>query len=274
MSRRTEQILLIVDSDPASLRLHSEAFTPAGFRVLQAGDEMQAMEHLGTHVCAAIVLDASQFPGDVEAFIKAAKKRDAGTVILSVSAESSMSGAVSAMRLGCSDVLSKPVAAARLRSAVKEALAAPISRPAVPEKERPQSKRMLGTSAAMRHVTALAERFAPSTAPVLITGESGTGKEVCAQFIHEHSDRAGGPFVALNCAALPKELSDRGGYRRLRWKPAQGRRHAAGLALDPLPQTGSLGRGRGDCRLARAEDRQRLRLATNSANFAFGRSSL
>ncbi|MEM1149593.1 MAG: sigma-54 dependent transcriptional regulator [Pseudomonadota bacterium] len=209
MSRRSEQTLLIVDSDPVARRLHGEALLPAGFQILQAESEDQAMAILADTVCAAIVLDATQFPGDVEAFMKAARLRDAGTVIISVSAESSMSGAVSAMRLGCTDVLAKPVAAARLRSAVKEALAAPIGRPAkVKKSQTPRRAEMIGTSPAMRDLTVLAERFAPSTAPVLITGESGTGKEVCAHFIHNHSDRAEGPFVALNCAALPRELME------------------------------------------------------------------
>ncbi|MEM9739868.1 MAG: sigma-54 dependent transcriptional regulator [Pseudomonadota bacterium] len=209
MSRRTAQNLLIIDRDPATRRLHAEALTPAGFHLLQAESEDEARSQLEARVCAAIVLDASQFPGDIDAFLKAARDRDAGTVVVSVSSESSMSGAVSAMRLGCANVLAKPASPARLRSAIKDALAAPIKPlETAPSSSNPPADRMIGSSTVMRDLTTLAERFAPSNAPVLITGESGTGKEVCAQWIHGCSQRANGPFVALNCAALPKDLME------------------------------------------------------------------
>ncbi|MEO0817616.1 MAG: sigma-54 dependent transcriptional regulator [Pseudomonadota bacterium] len=235
MPRQSDQTLLVIDKDPASRRLHAEALTPTGFQVLQAESEAQAQSHMESQVCAAIILDTGNFPGDVEAFLKTARARDAGTVIISVASESTMSGAVSAMRLGCNDVLAKPVSAARLRSAVKEALAAPISVPATaPEPAQSPSVRMIGSSRAMQVVSTLATRFAPSRAPVLITGESGTGKEVCAQWLHQHSPRANGPFVALNCAALPKDLmeSEIFGHVRGAFTGAASERTGAARAAD------------------------------------------
>ncbi|MEL6957089.1 MAG: sigma-54 dependent transcriptional regulator, partial [Pseudomonadota bacterium] len=209
MSRRRDQTLLIVDAEPSARRLHSDALASSGYTVLQAADETAARTLLENEVCAAIVLDAFNFPGDVEAFILAARERDAGTVIVCVTSDTSMSSAVSAMQMGCANVLAKPASAARLRSAVSEALSAPITAPGAKAAVHASAEvEILGQSAPMREITALAERFAPSTAPVLITGESGTGKEVCAQWLHSRSQRAGGPFVALNCAALPKELME------------------------------------------------------------------
>jgi len=235
MPIRAEQTLLIIESEPSARRLQSEALADAGYKVLTADTEVQARACLEAEVCAAIIMDAGQFPGDVEGFIKAALERDAGTAIICVTADVSMSGAVRAMQLGCANVLPKPVSPARLRNAVKEALSAPISKPAERPKPPPKDAvEMLGRSQPMREVMALAERFAPSTAPVLITGESGTGKEVCAHWLHNRSNRSGGPFVALNCAALPKELmeSEIFGHVRGAFTGAASERTGAARAAD------------------------------------------
>src|SRR5690606_13960220 len=66
----------------------------------------------------------------------------------------------------------------------------------------------IGDSATMRSLYSQIERVAPSKAPVFVTGESGTGKEVCAEAVHACSPRAGGPFIALNCSAIPRELME------------------------------------------------------------------
>ncbi|MEN0078233.1 MAG: sigma-54 dependent transcriptional regulator, partial [Pseudomonadota bacterium] len=208
MSGALQQTLLVIDTDPAIRRSQADALATAGYRIQLADGEDQARTRLSAHVFAAVIFDAAQFP-EAKTFMEAVLARDAGTALICVTSDGTLSGAVAAMRFGCADVLAKPASPARLRRAVKDALSAPI-KPAAPAKaaEARQAPDLLGRSAAMRGVISLIDRFAPSTAPVLVTGESGTGKEVCAQALHSRSVRASAPFVALNCAALPKELME------------------------------------------------------------------
>ncbi len=136
---------------------------------------------------------------------------------LVLSTSPSVENAVEAMRLGAIDFLCSPWDPELLGYAVKRALNTPSPTP-VPEKHKadlPEAHRgtadddrydIITQSPLMRKIMAQAKSVAPSRATVLIQGESGTGKELLARYIHRHSDRAKGPFVALNCAALPETL--------------------------------------------------------------------
>lgn len=140
-----------------------------------------------------------------------------------LTAQGSVQVAVEAMRAGAADVLLLPVGTERLRAAVATALAdagpdtptRPAGKTARAKAEVPPGGTdenayfgFIGASPPMRAAYKLIEAAAPSKATVFITGESGTGKEVCAEAIHRRSPRAGGPFVAINCAAIPKDLME------------------------------------------------------------------
>jgi two-component system, repressor protein LuxO len=137
--------------------------------------------------------------------------------VVVATADGSLSRAIEAMRIGAFDFLVKPVAGARLVSVVKSAVetgitqssskadAAPVKAVAAKaEKQRPGT--FVGGSPVMREVYRQIECVARSRATVFITGESGTGKEVCAETIHRESGRAKGPFIAINCGAIPENL--------------------------------------------------------------------
>ena len=111
--------------------------------------------------------------------------------------------AVRLVRAGARDYVTKPVDVDRLMQALGAALAAP--RPAAPE---PAAADGLGVSPPMREVEALLRKAARVDVPVVLTGETGVGKEVAARFLHAASARAAQPFVALNCAAVPRELAE------------------------------------------------------------------
>jgi two-component system repressor protein LuxO len=145
---------------------------------------------------------------------------------IALTAQGSVQVAVEAMRAGAADVLLLPVGTERLRGAVAAALAiqalenraaAPGSRPPArtakpgPKSDVPDGAAFLGfigASPPMQAVYKLIDAAAPSKATVFITGESGTGKEVCAEAIHRRSPRANSPFIAINCAAIPKDLME------------------------------------------------------------------
>lgn len=142
--------------------------------------------------------------------------------VIVATADGSLSRAIEAMRIGAFDFLVKPVGAARLVSVVNSAVETGLSRPAstpapaieaLPEAtspakpgDAPRPGTFVGSSPVMREVYRQIDCVARSRATVFITGESGTGKEVCAETIHRKSGRAKGPFVAINCGAIPENL--------------------------------------------------------------------
>ena len=140
--------------------------------------------------------------------------------IVVITANGSINRAVEAMRAGAQDFLVKPVEQARLVLAVENALrgvtpararpgVAPMRAqvlPVAPRREIMTGSDFVGSSDAMDRVQAKIQSVAQSMATVFITGESGTGKELCALAVHRQSARAGGPFIALNCGAIPQDL--------------------------------------------------------------------
>lgn len=130
-----------------------------------------------------------------------------------ITAHGSMENAVSALKAGAFDYLSKPVALDQLRALVKSALELPSMR-GQPNNNKTLS--LLGESEPIRDVRVLIERIARSQAPVHTSGESGTGKELAARLMHQLSARQKGPFVPVNCGAIPENLmeSEFFGYRK------------------------------------------------------------
>ena len=122
-----------------------------------------------------------------------------------ITAFGSMDNAVTALKAGAFDYLSKPVSIEQLRALVKSVFS--VS-PVDAEPGRKDSSSLIGDSAAMVQVRALIEKLARSQAPVFISGESGSGKERAARMIHELGPRGGGPFVAVNCGAIPENLME------------------------------------------------------------------
>jgi len=136
------------------------------------------------------------------------RRRNTATKVIALVPEGGRSAAAEALRLGASDVLLKPLDAGLLRILVRRARwiydleqhQAPAASP--PEED----EEMVGTSDGIRRVFAMIRKVATTDVPVLITGESGTGKELTAKAIHERSPRARGPFVTINCGAIPETL--------------------------------------------------------------------
>lgn len=130
-----------------------------------------------------------------------------------ITAHGSLENAVSALKAGAFDYLSKPVSLDQLRALVRTAIDLP-TRSGVPSQKAGQS--LLGASPALENVRSLIERVARSQAPVYISGESGSGKELAARLIHEQGTRASKAFIGVNCGAIPENLmeSEFFGYRK------------------------------------------------------------
>ena len=157
-----------------------------------------------------LVLDINLPDGNGLDLLRKIKSARAATDVIVVTAQGSVNLAVEAMRLGASDFLVKPLAADRLRVTLRNALERRrLAKTVVTLKAefgRDRFCGFIGRSLAMQSIYRIVQSAARSKATVMITGESGTGKEVCAEAVHELSGRAGKPLVAINCAAIPRDL--------------------------------------------------------------------
>jgi two-component system response regulator PilR (NtrC family) len=189
-------------------------FRREGYAVVSAPGCKSALDAIASapQPFPAIVTDLSMPDGSGLDVLAAAKGRSASTEVILVTAHSTIENALAAMRSGAYDFVAKPFDAAELAALVgkaieKHAIVAENTRLKA-QISHISSGEVLGKSAAMRKVLDLADRISSAKTTVLITGESGTGKERVARAIHDRSDRASGPFLVVNCGALPEALME------------------------------------------------------------------
>lgn len=212
--------VLIVDDEPAARFAMRRAVEAIG-RVVEAGSISEGRLLLREERPDVILLDHGFPDEDGLSWLEELKSDDDAPAVIMITAHGSERLAVDAMKLGAYDYLAKPYDVDELRIAVRRASERQELRDEVLRlRDRlageGQFGRMTGASACMQELFQLAGRIACSELPVLIVGESGVGKDVLAQEIHSHSQRASGPFVPLNCAALPESLveSELFGYEK------------------------------------------------------------
>ncbi|MCM8540233.1 MAG: sigma-54 dependent transcriptional regulator [Lentisphaeraceae bacterium] len=161
-----------------------------------------------------LILTDVKMPGmDGVTFVKEAKKLDPRLICIVMTAYGTVETAVDAMKAGAYDFLIKPVKLDQVEAVLKNAIDGKNRREQTAESKTPEKKvekkastKVFGKSKAIKKILSLVEQIAPARSTVLLTGESGTGKEVISNLIHECSDRANGPFVAVHCAALNANL--------------------------------------------------------------------
>jgi DNA-binding NtrC family response regulator len=214
------QSILIVDDDSAA-RYGMRRALEGRYRVTEADSADAARKALSGGSPQLILLDLVMPDEDGVSFLKWLRESGDDTPVLVVSALDTAKTAVEALQSGANDYIVKGFDIEELRHRVANILKLAelgaenqrLRRELVAEGN---FGRMIGGSAAMRRVFEMAERVAPTDTTALILGESGTGKELLAQEIHDRSTRAGKPFVAINCAALPETLieSELFGYEK------------------------------------------------------------
>jgi DNA-binding NtrC family response regulator len=203
-------ILLVEDKDSlrAMLRL---ALENQGHVVIEARDEPEAVEALRSGRPGLVLSDLKLNNGDGFGVLRAAKELDPDIPVIVMTAYGSIQDAVSAMKDGALDFLAKPVDPDHLLLLVERALSQRrLATENILLKEELALRRgaplIVGEDPKLKQVTVAMHRAAASDATVLIEGESGTGKELFARAVHALSPRADGPFVAINCAAIPETL--------------------------------------------------------------------
>jgi len=203
--------ILVIDDDSSLRRVLEYNLQQEGYEVLTASDGESGLK-LFEEKSPALVITDLKMPG-MGGFqlLAAVKERSPATVVIVLTAFGAIDTAVEAMKLGAFDYITKPFNREELKLTVKKALQLQgLSEENRLLKEelsgRAEFKSIVGTSRAMEGVFSVVRKVADTEATVLITGESGTGKELVAGAIHSGSSRRTGPFVAVNCAAIPRDL--------------------------------------------------------------------
>jgi len=202
--------VLVVDDERSNLESLEKIFLKESMRVLVASDAKHALEQVRNHRVQVVLTDL-MMPGTTGLeLLRAVKQVQPEVEVVLMTAYGSVEAAVSAMREGAYDFVEKPLKRMTIVKSVRKA----AERGRLLEENRSlkdeikllTKREIVGSSVAWRRVIEVANQAAPSMATVLVLGESGTGKELLARYIHERSARPKGPFIAVNCAAIPETI--------------------------------------------------------------------
>ena len=206
MQRMSQASALVIDDERDIRELLTITLGRMGLKVETASDVAEAKQRLSESRYALCFTDMRLPDGSGQEIVELIASKYPETPVAMITAHGNVDAAVLALKAGAFDFVSKPVDIGMLRRLVQTALRL------AEEKKTGQpsaaSSRMLGDSPAIQELRATIAKLARSQAPVYISGESGVGKELVARLIHEQGPRASGPFVPVNCGAIPSELME------------------------------------------------------------------
>ena len=201
-----KHITLVVDDEPDIRELLEITLNRMNIQTY-AADNLASARHLLAHHSFDLCLTDMRLPdGDGLDLLEYINSIGLQIPVAVITAHGSMDTAIKAMKKGAFDFLSKPVDLATLRQLVSHALQISITR--IAEKDRRMRNVLLGESAVMCAIRSKIDKVARNQAPIYISGESGSGKELVAKLIHQQGPRNLGPFIAINCGAIPPELME------------------------------------------------------------------
>lgn len=203
--------VLVVDDEPGLRQSLGLLLADAGYEVTAEGDGAKALERALAEAFDLVLCDVRMPDMDGIAFLRAYKGRGGNALVVMMSAYGGEEAALAAMKEGAYDYIPKPfrpdeVILTLRKAEERERLGNTIATLRAQLDTRPGARALVVESPAMRQALEMVARVAAHPTTVLITGDRGTGKEMIAQAIHRASPRAGGPFVAVNCAAIPDTL--------------------------------------------------------------------
>ncbi|MFO7859298.1 MAG: response regulator, partial [Ectothiorhodospiraceae bacterium] len=204
----TEPGILLVDDDPGLLRLLSIRLQSAGYRVTAVASGEEALSAMAAAQPDVVITDLRMDGMDGLALFQAIHRDNPTLPVIILTAHGSIPDAVEATRNGVFSFVTKPFDSQKLLEQIRSALAVSggTGNAAVTEDDADWCRDIITRSPVMKQVLSTARMVAGSDASVFIRGDSGTGKELLARAVHRASPRRDGPFIAVNCAAIPEPL--------------------------------------------------------------------
>src|SRR5947207_3006671 len=200
--------ILIIDDEKAIRKTLTEILSFEGYKLDEAADGEEGLKKFKEKTYDVVLCDIKMPKIDGIEFLQKAGETNPDIPIIMISGHGNIETAVEAVKKGAFDYISKPPDLNRLLITIRNAMdrSTLVTETKVLKRKVSRVQQMIGESAPVKKIKETIEKVAPTDARILITGDNGVGKELVARWIHEKSNRASGPMVEVNCAAIPSEL--------------------------------------------------------------------
>ncbi|MBS1921457.1 MAG: sigma-54-dependent Fis family transcriptional regulator [Bacteroidetes bacterium] len=200
--------ILIIDDEKAIRKTLTEILSFEGYKIEEAADGEDGLKKFKDKTYDVVLCDIKMPKIDGIEFLEKAGELNSDVPIIMISGHGNIETAVEAVKKGAYDYISKPPDLNRLLITIRNAMdrSSLVTETKVLKRKVGKVQEMIGESSPMKKIRDTIEKVAPTEARILVTGENGVGKELVARWIHEKSNRAGGPLIEVNCAAIPSEL--------------------------------------------------------------------
>jgi two-component system nitrogen regulation response regulator NtrX len=200
--------ILIIDDEKAIRKTLSEILSFEGYKIDEASDGEEGLKKFKDKTYDVVLCDIKMPKLDGIEFLQKAGESNPDVPIIMISGHGNIETAVEAVKKGAYDYISKPPDLNRLLITIRNAMdkSSLVTETKVLKRKVSRVQEMIGASSPIKKIKDTIEKVAPTDARILITGENGVGKELVARWVHEKSNRASGPMIEVNCAAIPSEL--------------------------------------------------------------------
>jgi DNA-binding NtrC family response regulator len=200
--------ILIIDDEKAIRKTLSEILSYEGYKIEEAGDGEEGLKKFKEKAYDVVLCDIKMPKLDGIEFLDKAREANPDVPVIMISGHGTIETAVEAVKKGAYDYISKPPDLNRLLITIRNAMDKNnlVTETKVLKRKVSKVEEMIGESAPIVKIKETIDKVAPTDARILVTGENGVGKELVARWVHEKSNRAAGPLVEVNCAAIPSEL--------------------------------------------------------------------
>ena len=200
--------ILIIDDEKAIRKTLSEILSYEGYKIEEAGDGEEGLRKFREKVYDVVLCDIKMPKIDGIEFLDKIRDINPDVPVIMISGHGTIETAVEAVKKGAYDYIAKPPDLNRLLITIRNAMDKTnlVAEAKVLKRKVSKVEEMIGESAPIQKIRETIDKVAPTEARILVTGENGVGKELVAKWVHEKSNRAAGPLVEVNCAAIPSEL--------------------------------------------------------------------